>query len=60
MALIIRSGGSWTVILFALADGSRRAIGVKYVLNNDIPTTHDHGPERRSGGGGDQLPAQTP
>ena len=60
MALIIRSGGYWTVILFTLADGSRRAIGVKYVLNDDIPTAVDHGPERRPGGGGNQPPAETP
>jgi hypothetical protein len=60
MARITRSGGSTTVIVFTLADGSRRAIGVKYVLRAEIPTTYDHGPERVPGGGGDDLPASTP
>ena len=38
---IIRSGGPPTVIVFVLEDGSRRAIGVKYVLSNEVPTTYD-------------------
>jgi hypothetical protein len=59
MGLVIRSGGPPTIIVFVLADGSRRAIGVKYVLNDDVPTTYDHGPERREGGGWDQGPVET-
>lgn len=47
MGMVYRSGGFPTVIVFVLADGSRRAIGVKYVLNDDVPTTYDRGPERR-------------
>ncbi len=56
---IIRSGGPPTVIVFVLEDGSRRAIGVKYVLTNDVPTTYDHGPERRDVEPGNEAPAQT-
>lgn len=59
MGLVLRSGGPPTIILFVLADGTRRAIGVKYVLNADVPTAFDHGPERR-GGRGDQGPVETP
>jgi hypothetical protein len=59
MGEVIRSGGPPEVVVFVLADGSRRAIGVKYVLNDDIPTTYDHGPERRGGRGGDGAPAPT-
>jgi hypothetical protein len=57
---IFRSGGFPSIVLFHLADGSRRAIGVKYVLRDDIPTTYDHGPERRPGRGADGPPAPTP
>ena len=60
MGMIIRSGGFPTIIVFVLADGTRRAIGVKYVLRDDFPTTYDRGPERRQGGGGDQGPVETP
>ena len=60
MGLVYRSGGFPTIIVFVLADGSRRAIGVKYVLRDDIPTAFDHGPERRPGGGGDVGPVSTP
>jgi hypothetical protein len=56
---IFYSGGSPSVVLFQLADGSRRAIGVKYVLRDEIPTTYDHGPERRPGRGADGTPAPT-
>ncbi len=56
---IIRSGGPPTVIVFVLEDGSRRAIGVKYVLTNDVPTTYDHGPERRDVEPGNEAPVQT-
>jgi hypothetical protein len=59
MGQLFRSGGFPTVIVFVLADGSRRAIGVKYVLNDEVPTTYDHGPERLPGGGGDD-PAPAP
>ena len=59
MGLVFRSGGFPTIIVFVLADGTRRAIGVKYVLNDDVPTAFDHGPERRSGGGGNEAPAAT-
>jgi len=59
MGEVIRSGGPPKVVVFVLADGSRRAIGVKYVLNADIPTTYDHGPERRGGREGDGAPAPT-
>jgi hypothetical protein len=59
MGTVIRSGGPPTIVVFVLVDGSRRAIGVKYVLNADVPTAYDHGPERRSGGGGDNAPAPT-
>ena len=47
MGPVYRSGGFPSVVVFVLADGSRRAIGVKYVLNDDIPTAYDHGPERQ-------------
>ena len=61
MGRVYRSGGFPTIIVFVLADGTRRAIGVKYVLNDDVPTTYDHGPERRpGGGGGDEGPVETP
>ena len=59
MGLVIRSGGPPTIVVFVLIDGSLRAIGVKYVLNDDVPTAFDHGPERRSGGGRDEAPAPT-
>jgi hypothetical protein len=59
MGEVIRSGGPPKVVLFVLADGSRRAIGVKYVLGADTPTTYDHGPERRGGSGGDGAPVET-
>ena len=60
MGLVLRSGGPPTIIVFVLDDGTRRAIGVKYVLNDEIPTAYDHGPERRGGRGGDGAPAPTP
>jgi hypothetical protein len=56
---VFRSGGFPSVVVFQLADGSRRAIGVKYVLRDDIPTAYDYGPERRQGRGGDGVPAPT-
>ena len=59
MGQLFRSGGFPTVIVFVLADGSRRAIGVKYVLNDEVPTAFDHGPERRPGRGADSTPAPT-
>ena len=59
MGQLFRSGGFPTVIVFVLADGSRRAIGVKYVLNDEVPTTYDHGPERREGHTNQQAPAPT-
>jgi hypothetical protein len=59
MGQLFRSGGFPTIVVFVLADGSRRAIGVKYVLNDDVPTAFDHGPERRPGRGGDGAPAPT-
>lgn len=59
LAPIWRSGGFPSVVLFLLADGSHRAIGVKYVLNDDRPIAFEHGPERREGGGGDEAPAPT-
>ncbi len=59
MAPLFRSGGSPDVVVFRLADGTRRAIGVKYVLGDEIPTTFDHGPQRRPGRGADGTPAPT-
>lgn len=57
---VARSGGSTTIVLFQLADGSRRAIGVRYELRDELPSAYDRGPERRPGRGGDGAPAPTP
>ena len=59
MGTVIRSGGPPMIVVFVLVDGTRRAIGAKYVLNDDVPTAFDHGPERRQGGGGDSGPGET-
>jgi hypothetical protein len=59
MGSVIRSGGPPTIIVFVLTDGTSRAIGVKYVLNDDLPTAFDRGPERRGGVGGNNAPAPT-
>jgi hypothetical protein len=56
---VFRSGGPPAVVLFQLADGTHRAIGVKYVLNDDIPTAYEYGPGRRPGRGGGGAPAPT-
>ncbi len=56
---IFYSGGPPTIVVFQLADGSRRAIGVKYVLRDEIPSAFDRGPERRPGRGADGTPAPT-
>jgi hypothetical protein len=47
LGVIFRSGGPPTIVLFRLADGTRRAMGLKYVLTDEIPTIFDHGPELR-------------
>jgi hypothetical protein len=59
LGLLFRSGGFPTIVVFILADGTSRAIGVKYVLNDEVPTAFDHGPERRPGRGADGAPAPT-
>lgn len=56
---LFRSGGSPMVVLFQLADGTHRAIGVKYVLRDDIPTAYEYGPKRRPGRGAEGTPAPT-
>jgi hypothetical protein len=56
---IIRSGGPPSVVVFQLTDGTRRAIGVKYVLRDEFPTAFEYGPERRPGRGGGGPPAPT-
>ena len=56
---VVRSGGSPMIVLFQLADGTYRAIGVKYVLRDEIPSAFEYGPKRRPGRGGGGAPAPT-
>jgi hypothetical protein len=44
---ITRSGGAGIgpIVLFELADGSRRALSVGYPLGSNAPVAHGHGPE---------------
>jgi hypothetical protein len=56
---VFRSGGPPAVVLFLLADGTYRAIGVKYVLQDEIPSAYEYGPGRRPGRGGGGAPAPT-
>jgi hypothetical protein len=62
MGMVMRSGGPPTIVVFVLDDGTRRAIGVKYIPrgNDEFPTTYDFGPERREVTGGDHGPVETP
>ena len=60
---LFRSGGFPDVVLFELADGSHRAIGVRDEPiggNKTQPHAYGHGPERREGHTYRGEPAATP